>query len=62
LTVGDFGPLRAWLRANVHSKVSLLETEELLKAAIGEPLQAEVFHRHLRGRYLGIEPALAGTS
>ena len=58
LRVGDFGPLRAWLRANVHSQASLLETEELLTAVTGEPLQAAVFRSHLRERYLSTEPAL----
>jgi carboxypeptidase Taq len=51
--MGDFAPLRAWLRANVHAKGSLLITDQLLVAATGRPLAAEVFRTHLQGRYLG---------
>jgi carboxypeptidase Taq len=53
LARGDFAPLRTWLRANVHAKGSLLETDELLTAATGRPLDAEAYRMHLRGRYLG---------
>jgi carboxypeptidase Taq len=49
---GDFGPLLAWLRVNVHAKGSLLSTDELIVAATGRPLDTEVFKRHLRRRYL----------
>jgi carboxypeptidase Taq len=52
LAVGDFTPLRSWLRLNVHSKGSLLTTDELLTAATGRPLEATVFRVHLRERYL----------
>jgi carboxypeptidase Taq len=52
LTVGDFGPLRSWLRAHVHAKGSLLTTEELLVAATGRPLETGVFRAHLRERYV----------
>ncbi|WP_201838527.1 carboxypeptidase M32 [Microvirga zambiensis] len=53
LAKGDFAPLRIWLRANVHSKGSLLTTDELLVAATGRPLTAEIFRVHLQERYLG---------
>ena len=53
LSKGDFAPLRAWLRANVHAKGSLITTDQLLVAATGRPLSAEVFRTHLRERYLG---------
>jgi carboxypeptidase Taq len=49
---GDFMPLKSWLSANVHSKGSLLEMDELLIAATGQPLGAEQFQKHLRTRYL----------
>jgi carboxypeptidase Taq len=49
---GEFAPLVGWLRANVHSLGSLHETDELLTLATGRPLDAEVFKRHLRRRYL----------
>ncbi|GLK54258.1 carboxypeptidase Taq [Methylopila capsulata] len=50
---GDFGPLVAWLRANVHAHGSLYETDELLTRATGRPLDAGVFKAHLKRRYLG---------
>ena len=50
---GDFSPLVAWLRANVHAKASLLPTPELLTQATGRPLDPSVFQRHLETRYLG---------
>jgi carboxypeptidase Taq len=49
---GDFGPLRAWLRAQVHSRASLLGTAELLTAATGRPLDPQIYKRHLESRYL----------
>ncbi len=52
LAMGDFAPLRTWPRANVHAKGSLITTEQLLAAATGQPLTAEVFRDHLRERYL----------
>jgi carboxypeptidase Taq len=36
----------------VHEKGSLLDTDELLTAASGRPLAADVFERHLQRRYL----------
>ncbi|MCF8478816.1 MAG: carboxypeptidase M32 [Rhodospirillum sp.] len=50
---GDFTPLLGWLRENVHHKGCLLTTDELLTQATGRPLEAAVFERHLRQRYLG---------
>ncbi len=50
---GDFGPLVAWLRTNVHEKASLLPTRDLVTAATGRPLEAAPFEKHLRERYLG---------
>ncbi|MFC3695252.1 carboxypeptidase M32 [Chenggangzhangella methanolivorans] len=50
---GDFSPLVAWLRANVHGQGSLYETDELLTRATGRPLDAGVFKAHLKRRYLG---------
>ncbi|GBD47039.1 carboxypeptidase M32 [Methylopila sp. Yamaguchi] len=49
---GDFGPIVAWLRANVHAHGSLYETDELLTRATGRPLDAGVFKAHLKRRYL----------
>ena len=50
---GDFGPLVAWLRANVHGHGSLYGTDELLTRATGAPLDASAFKAHLKARYLG---------
>ena len=50
---GDFAPLLAWLRENVHGQGSLLGGDELLTQATGRPLDPEVFKRHLEARYLG---------
>ncbi len=49
---GDFGPLLAWLRRNVHEQGSLLSTDELLRQATGAPLGAAAFEAHLTERYL----------
>lgn len=53
LAGGDFSALRGWLRANVHAKGSLLETDELLTEATGKPLGVADFQAHLEQRYLG---------
>jgi carboxypeptidase Taq len=49
---GDFAPLLAWLRANVHAHGSHLSTRDLLTQATGRPLDPKVFERHLETRYL----------
>lgn len=49
---GDFKPLLKWLRANVHSRGSLLTTDELLREATGKPLGTAAFKAHLKARYL----------
>ncbi len=49
---GNFVPLVAWLRDNVHGKGSLLSTRELLVEATGRPLDPEIFKAHLKRRYL----------
>ncbi|ACL58549.1 carboxypeptidase M32 [Methylobacterium nodulans] len=54
LARGDFSPLLAWLRTNVHAHGSTLDTEDLLVAATGRGLASEPFLRHLRRRY--VEP------
>jgi carboxypeptidase Taq len=53
LAKGDFQPLLAWLRPNVHAKASLLSTADLLTQATGRPLDPAVFKAHLERRYLG---------
>lgn len=52
LANGDFAPLLAWLRANVHRKGSIADTDALLAGATGAPLGAAAFKAHLETRYL----------
>ena len=52
IAAGDFSPLMGWLGTHIHGKGSLLSTGELLEAATGAPLRAEIFESHLRRRYL----------
>ncbi|GEO38563.1 carboxypeptidase M32 [Skermanella aerolata] len=52
LARGDFSPLVNWLRTNIHSQGSLLPADQLLTKATGRPLDASVYERHLRRRYL----------
>jgi carboxypeptidase Taq len=49
---GDFSPLMAWLRTNVHGKGSLVSARELLIQATGKPLDPEIYKAHLQSRYL----------
>ena len=50
---GDFAPLMAWLRDEIHAKGSLMSAEDLLTEATGKPLDPAVFKAHLKARYLG---------
>lgn len=49
---GDLSPIFSWLSENIWSKGSLLTTDELVKSATGETLNAQFFQEHLRNRYL----------
>jgi carboxypeptidase Taq len=49
---GDFQPLMAWLRPNVHERGSSMTTAEIVTAATGRPLDVNVFKAHLKRRYL----------
>lgn len=49
---GDFGPLMGWMTEKVHSRGSLLSTDELLTEATGSTLDPSFFKAHLRSRYL----------
>ena len=49
---GDFSPLLAWLRANVHGKGSLESTDQVLVEATGDRLGTAAFKAHLETRYL----------
>jgi len=48
---GEFAPLMAWLKRNVHGKGSLMTTDELMAEATGEPLSDRAFRAHLKARY-----------
>jgi len=52
IAAGDFAPLLAWLRANVHAKGSRYATAEIIAQATGRPLDALSFERHIETRYL----------
>ncbi|EGU45224.1 thermostable carboxypeptidase 1 [Vibrio ichthyoenteri ATCC 700023] len=49
---GDLSPIFTWLSDNIWSKGSLLTTDELVKQATGETLNAAHFKQHLMSRYL----------
>jgi len=50
---GNFSPLLAWLRENVHSHGRRYPSPELLTRATGRPLDVTAFTSHLRTRYIG---------
>ena len=52
LARGDFGPLYAWLRPNVHDQGARFDTDALLERATGRPLDVAAFKEHLTARYL----------
>jgi carboxypeptidase Taq len=49
---GDFAPLLAWLRMNVHGKGKFDSYKELMTSATGRPLEVAPFRSHLEARYL----------
>jgi carboxypeptidase Taq len=49
---GDFAPLLGWLRAKVHGKGSIADTDTILTEATGGPLGTAAFKAHLERRYL----------
>lgn len=49
---GDLTPIFTWLSDNIWCKGSLLTTDELVKSATGETLNAQHFQDHLKKRYL----------
>lgn len=49
---GQFDPIVAWQRENIHSKGSLYTSSKLLEHVTGKPLDADLFLNHLKGRYL----------
>lgn len=53
IRAGNFAPLLAWLRRNVHSVGRSQDTAAIIAEATGEPLGVEPFLSHLRDRYAG---------
>jgi carboxypeptidase Taq len=49
---GDFAPLLAWLRHNVHERGRLVDVATLLTDATGSRLSVAPFKAHLQARYL----------
>lgn len=49
---GDLSPIFTWLGDNIWSKASLLNTDDLVKQATGDTLNAAHFKQHLETRYL----------
>ena len=49
---GDLTPIFDWLSTNIWRNGSLLTTDELMKGATGETLNADHFKAHLQARYL----------
>ena len=49
---GELSELFAWLKTNIWQKASTLSTDELIRSATGEGLNADYFQRHLTARYL----------
>ncbi len=52
IAAGDFKPLLAWLRVNVHAKASSRATDEIMTEATGRPTETAPYLNHLRARYL----------
>ncbi|MCB9988125.1 MAG: carboxypeptidase M32 [Rhodospirillales bacterium] len=50
---GDFSHIVGWLRANVHSKGSLLSWDQMLKQATGKTLDPAFLIAHFEKRYAG---------
>lgn len=49
---GELTQLMDWLRTNIWQKASTLKTDELIRSATGDELDAGYFRRHLERRYL----------
>ena len=52
IAAGDFGPLREWLRDNIHRHGRKYTSRELLQRVTGEELRVEPFLEYLEGKLL----------
>jgi carboxypeptidase Taq len=50
---GEFAPVFAWLRENMHGYGAKLPIKELIQQATGQPLNANALLRYLNSKYLG---------
>jgi len=48
---GEFGPIREWLREEIHQHGARYTTGELIERATGEPLTAEYFLDYVESKY-----------
>ncbi len=48
---GDFGPLREWLRENIHRHGQFFRTEKLVEKATGEEPTADYFLEYVKDKY-----------
>jgi len=54
IAAGDFEPLLAWLRKEVHSLGAIFEPAELIERITGSPLDPEHLVRYISEKYSGI--------
>ena len=52
ISEGQFTPLFAWLKQNVHQHASSLTSNQILHQVTGEELNADYFLQHIKQRYL----------
>jgi carboxypeptidase Taq len=52
IAAGEFAPLLAWLRANIHEKASSRSADRIMIEATGRPTEAAPYLAHLKARYL----------
>jgi carboxypeptidase Taq len=48
---GEFGPLREWLRENIHQHGQRFRARELVERVTGQPLAHEPYMAYLRGKF-----------
>ncbi|MBS0965228.1 carboxypeptidase M32 [Acetobacter okinawensis] len=53
---GDFAPLLAWLRQNVHDRARSASMAQIVNDATGKPLDASAYLSHIRRRYVDRAP------
>lgn len=50
---GEFSAVVSWLKENIHSQASRYSAQELTERVSGQPLNPEIYMKHLQSRYLG---------